>query len=215
MEKCYKYKYVNQLWFTYFTYFGFQCCKSHKTLPVVPCWTSQGLLYKFILQTDNHSHQRGQQLPWQHPGPVCWWCMSPSWHAGQLPVHAAGHWRQEPHWCLLLLTHSPPQSGPNCQRWPDECHLGEAGQRRDREAYTVYSWVRSIKAVAKLPSGVRPTCRVFTTSVKLTSTILSLGPCGAWPTADVEELLPDLLQHCVVHTWMKHDNTRYVTLMYI
>lgn len=40
----------------------------------------------------------------------------------------------------------------------------------------------------------------FTTSVQLTSTILRLGPCGARPAADVEELLPNLRQHRVVHT---------------
>lgn len=100
--------------------------------------------------TNWHSHQRGQQLPWQRPGPVCWWRMSPSWHTDQLPLHAAGHWRPEPRWCLPPPTDSPPQNGPNCWCWPDGSHL-EAGRRTDSETDRVFSWVRRIKVVVKPP----------------------------------------------------------------
>lgn len=62
----------------------------------------------------HHSHRRGQQLPWQQPGPVCCWCRNPSWRVGQLPVHAAGHRMPGPHWYQLLLTDSPLQSEPTC-----------------------------------------------------------------------------------------------------
>lgn len=39
--------------------------------------------------------------------------------------------------------------------------------------------------------------------IQLTSTILSFCSCGACPTADVKELLSNLLQHSVVNTWRK------------
>lgn len=76
--------------------------------------------------------------------------------------------------------------------------------RLDRRTSPVDHSYRSVEELQPPwgPNGSSCCC-----GAELTTAVLRLGPGGSGSATDVEELLPNLLQHRVLHTWRTRDQT--------
>ena len=99
------------------------------------------------------------------------------------PLPDAADWLTTIEWTRLLVLGRRISPGRRQNRWERE-----------------WMWYHKCLSCPNPQRNVRLSWSFY---AKLTSTILNLGSSGAWPAADVQELLPNLLQYHVVHTWTK------------